>query len=64
MFKGALFAQIMQLSFGGHTAALPEESISNPRRNMSQNPDPTLESWDEWYTFEHIQQPLQRYHGG
>jgi len=37
MLKGrhwALFAQIMQLNFGGQTAALPEESISKPKRSI------------------------------
>jgi len=41
MLKGlhwALFAQIMQLNFGGQTAAQPEVSISKPRRSICHKP--------------------------
>ena len=61
MFKGALFAQMMLWwSDCSSTRRVNMQS----KEYLSQNPDPTLESWDEWYTFEHIQQPLQLYHEG
>ena len=54
----------MRFNFGGQTAALPDESISNPERSIGHeisDPEPaqgeqepeeerlTLEVWDEWF---------------